>query len=152
MLCVKHCSIGVEHGLQDVLIGVWVELVAVTLVEFVVEFHPVQTDCVQEAFQHVHAHKYRERHTPEAWPENQCHKCSNNTIFLSENVVSEDEIEEGNSQLGVCEGKGPQSQIRSCVGNGTEGKFNGLDHLMNEDLTEGVTSVIFHSHFLELIF
>lgn len=151
MLCVKHCSIGVENALQDVLVGVWVKPVAVTFVEFVVEFHPVQTDCVQEAFQHVHAHQHRERHTPEARPENHCHNCSNKTILISQNVMSEDEVEEGDCQLRVRQGKGPQSQVRGCVRHGTEGKLNGLDHLMDEDLTKGVTSLIFHSHLLDLI-
>lgn len=63
-------SVSVENVLQDVRVRVWVELVAVTLVEFVVEFYPVQTNCVQEALQHVHAHQHTECHGPQHWPEN----------------------------------------------------------------------------------
>jgi hypothetical protein len=34
--------------------------------EFVLEFHPVQTQCMQEAFEHIHGEQHRERgHRPD---------------------------------------------------------------------------------------
>lgn len=55
--------------MQNVCVGVWLKLVAVAFVEFVLEFYPVETDRVQEAFQLVHQHKDAECHSPENGPE-----------------------------------------------------------------------------------
>ena len=62
----------VENVLQDVGVSVWLELVAVAFVEFVLEFYPVETDRVQEAFQFVHKHQDTESDGPEDGPENDC--------------------------------------------------------------------------------
>lgn len=56
--------------MQDVGVGVWLKLIAVAFVEFVLEFYPVETDCVKEALQLVHKHKDAECDGPENGPEN----------------------------------------------------------------------------------
>jgi hypothetical protein len=46
--------------LQHFLEGIRNILVATALVEFVLEFDPMQSQAMQEALQHVHAHQHKE--------------------------------------------------------------------------------------------
>jgi hypothetical protein len=48
----------------------WLELVSLSLVEFVLELDPMKTEGMQEALEQVHAHEDGERNRPEDWPQN----------------------------------------------------------------------------------
>jgi hypothetical protein len=49
----------------------------------------------------------------------------------------------------MCKRQGPESQVGSCVGNGSKDELNSLDHLMDESLSEGMV-VMINSHILKL--
>jgi hypothetical protein len=46
-------------------------------------------------------------------------------------------IEEDGGKLTMGKGKSPETEIRSCVGDGTENEFDGLNQLMDEEIREG---------------
>ena len=48
--------------------GEWLELVALTFVELVLELNPMETKGMQEALEQIHAHEDGEGDGPEDWP------------------------------------------------------------------------------------
>ena len=69
------CSLLAEHLVQDRIVRVRLELVALTFVEFVLEFHPVKTQRVQRALQRIHTHDNAEGRRPEHGEYQECLKC-----------------------------------------------------------------------------
>jgi hypothetical protein len=51
----------------------------------------------------------------------------------------------------MCKGKCPETKVRSSIGNSTKDEFNGLNHLMNECFSEGM-SMLFDAHIFDLVF
>ena len=49
-----------HFSLKNSLEGIRNELVAISLVELVLEFNPMESEGVQEAFHGIHAHEYKE--------------------------------------------------------------------------------------------
>ena len=58
-----------KHPAENGLIRERSECISVTLVELILELHPVETETVQEALQQVHKHQDAECDGPEDWPE-----------------------------------------------------------------------------------
>lgn len=127
----------VKHGL----VLVWLELVAVTLVELVLEFHPVQSQSVEEALKSVHQHQHAEGDGPEHWPTNHTQDEGANGRILGE-CTRENQVLEDLGQLGVGKRQCPKSQVRGSVGDSSKHELNGLNHLVDEHFAEGVAVIM----------
>ena len=91
------------------------EGITVTLVEFVLELNPVETQRMQCALQSIHKHENTKVDTPESRPHddatNYCHSI---TLAAYDHVIAHNlhgQIEEDLSQLRVCKGQCPESEI-----------------------------------------
>jgi hypothetical protein len=76
-------------------------------------------------------------------------RCSGATITQIPSFLKK-LLKESFSELRVSEGQSPKTEVRSSVRNATENEFNGLNHLMDEVVTESVFSVCIGAavHFL----
>jgi hypothetical protein len=102
---------------EDLSDGVGAELVAVTLVEFVLEFDPVQTEGVQEALHGVHAHEHAEgdREEGEEGNEEPEYRPAGCLRFKASTVLHKDQLQEDSGQLRVSEGESPKTEVGGCV-------------------------------------
>lgn len=57
-------------------------------------------------------------------------------------VLDEDELEEDGRELGVGKRECPQSEVGGGIRYGAEHEFDGLDHLVDKDVSERVVSVV----------
>lgn len=108
----------------------------------------METQGVEEALKGVHKHEDGEGNTPECWPKNESEDNGHESAISLECVL-EEETHEYFSELTVRKGKSPKTKIGGSVGYGTEDEFDGLDHLVDEVLTESVRLVV--AHVLELL-
>lgn len=113
------------------------ELSAVSLVELVLEFDPVQPQGVQETLQTVHAHQYTDGHTHEYdESESDCEE-------IHAQGALEELVEEDQRQLGVGQRQGPETQLGRGVGHAAQHELDGFDHLVHEQLAERVGMHVF---------
>ena len=80
------CSI--EDVVKDVFIAIWLELVSLTLVEFVLELDPMETKSMQEALEQIHAHENCKGDGPENWPQDNTLKNMSKIIKLTKAMVT----------------------------------------------------------------
>jgi len=121
--------------------------VASSLVEFVLELDPMESERVQEALEHVHQHEHAPCDSHVCEPEDEGPDGDSNyalgrsiyTICVLVPLDREHESQEHLSELGMGQGQGPESQVRGGVGDSSEDEFDGLDHLMDEEVAEGLT-------------
>ena len=95
----------------------------------------MKTECVKEALKDVHHEKNTERYASENAVANEGCKPVN-VEGGNHGLLPED-----SSKLGVSKRKGPKTEVGGGVGNHTQNEFDGLDGLVDEDLTEAVLVV-----------
>jgi hypothetical protein len=112
----------------------------------------METEGVQEALERIHQHEDAEGDGPEDWPRNNTEDNGSSDVLLSEDsaVLLHEQVHEHLSQLTMGKGQSPESQVGSSVRNCSEHELNGLNHLMDEHLSERV-SLILDTHSLELV-
>mmetsp|Transcript_8920 Transcript_8920/g.17665 ORF Transcript_8920/g.17665 Transcript_8920/m.17665 type:complete len:96 (-) Transcript_8920:1356-1643(-) len=93
--------------------------------EFILELNPMKTESVKEALKDIHTKKYAESSS--------CKNSIPNEGSKPVDIKSRKDglLPEHSSELGVSQGKGPKTEVRSSVGNHTENKLNSLDGLMD---------------------
>jgi len=107
---------------------------SVSDVELVLEFYPVQTQCVQKGREGLHNEQHRERTGSPHRPENENHD-NVSTCDLSDDQT----FPEHGTELGVGKGKRPQTEIRSCVTNGSKHELDCVNDLVDSNLAEFAT-------------
>ena len=92
----------------------WGEPVPLSLVEFVLEFDPMQAEGVKEALHHVHGHKYTngEGH-PHEVADPDAEECASNGVGLKGG--HDGVLQEHSCKLTVSEREGPQTEVRGSV-------------------------------------
>lgn len=136
----KSSSFSLEDLDEDNLEVEWFEFVSKTLVELVLEFNPMETEGVEDTLKVIHCHEHKEGDTPEDWPKDDRANDSCSICFALWTVVSENKVPEHFRKLGMCKRQGPESKIRSSVGNSSEDELDGLNHLMDEHFSESVVA------------
>ena len=92
---------------QDLAEFEWIEWVAFTFEELVLELDPMQTQGVQEALQEVHAHEDAKGNCPQYRPKYYSFYNRNYEVLRSENLRPKWQLEESISQLRVRQRQGP---------------------------------------------
>jgi hypothetical protein len=128
-------------GLESLFVVECSKLVALALVELVLELDPMKTECMQEAFHHVHGHQ--DSHS-EGNPEEVSypHTKEGASYRMSFEGRHNGVFKEDSRQLTMSKGEGPQTQIGSSIGDGTQDELNGLDQLVDKDIGEGTMSFL----------
>lgn len=91
----------------------------------------MKTKSVQEGRQSLHNKQHSERGSG---PNSPSSKCDDGTVGLE--GTHEHTIPEHSGQLRVSERQSPKTQIRSCVRNGSENEFDGVDNLVDHNFGE----------------
>lgn len=113
------------------------ELVALALVEFILELNPMQTESVKEALHHIHRHKHTDREGhPHKVTDEDSEVCASDSMCLE--TWNDGVLDEHSGKLSVGKREGPQSEVGCRVGNGSQHKLNGLNQLMDKDVGESV--------------
>merc|ERR1711972_1024098 len=123
------------RSFQDELAHVeWCKLLATGLVELALELHPVQTQGVQETLQDIHPQEHAQCNTKPCRE----HEVNHDPVRWERHRQSHRQglLEEDKRQLLVRKGQGPDTQVRCGVGDGAEHILNGLDDLVDENLTK----------------
>ena len=104
--------------------------------ELVLEFDPVKTKGVQEALEHVHHQQDTKGDTSKDTVANEGSK--------PVDVQSRKHglLPKHSGELGVSKRQGPETKVRSRVGNHTKHELNRFDGLVNDDLSKSVIFVI----------
>ena len=122
--------------LDDLLEGVRGEANTISLEEFVLELNPVQTESMQETFQDIH-------HQQDTKGDSSKHSKSN----VGGKPVHVQSGKHGllpkhSGKLRVSKGKGPKTEVRGSVGDHTKNKLNGLNGLVDDNLTKSMFIVM----------
>ena len=127
--------------LKRLLITEGSELVALALIEFILELNPVETKGVQEALHHVHRHQDTNcERNPHEVADPDTEECTANRVSLKgrhNSVFYED-----SGKLTVSKRKSPETEVRSCVGDGTQHKLDCLYQLVNNDVSRFTMTII----------
>mmetsp|Transcript_25898 Transcript_25898/g.41583 ORF Transcript_25898/g.41583 Transcript_25898/m.41583 type:complete len:221 (-) Transcript_25898:2098-2760(-) len=126
---------------DDILMPVRHECVAISLEELSVELDPMQPQDMQYTFQHVHTHQHGEgnRKPNREHDERHDHIDRESASHSAQNGF----LKEHEGQLLMRQRQCPQTQVRRCVGNCSEHVLDCLDDLMDHDLTE-IRMLVFH--------
>lgn len=125
-ICLERFS-----GEGDRLVGEGDEGVTISLEELVHVFDPVETEGVKECREGLENHENTNGGTQEDSPDG-----PSDEGVHGETVLGQTEIPEDGSELGVSKRQGPETEVGSGVGNGTENELNSLNDLMDESLAE----------------
>jgi len=90
-------------------VRIWCEFLAVSLIKLILEFDPVQTQCMQEALQCIHHHQHADGHSHEG------QEAQRNGDEVNGQRRLEGLVEKCHCQLRVRQRQSPQSQIRRSV-------------------------------------
>jgi len=112
-----------------------------TLEELVLELDPMETESMEEALEDIHHHEHGKSHSHEGEPEDESGDGKADGRRARGPGDSQELLQEHFSELGVSKGQGPETKVGSGVGNSSEDEFDGLNELMDEDLTNGVVIV-----------
>ena len=91
---------------------------------------------MQEALEQVHAHEDAEGDCPENGPEEEGFHDSHDKRRRAKYLWSEGQLEECIRKLRVRQRESPETEVWSGVGDRTKDKFDGFDHLVDEDGAE----------------
>ena len=98
-IVVVCCSL--SEVLERVFVVERCEFVTLSLVKFILEFDPVQTECVEEALHHVHAHEHTKGEgDPHEVADPQTEECAHDTVHLESGHNSV--FKEHSCQLTMC--------------------------------------------------
>merc|ERR1719272_2299614 len=112
--------------------------VTLSLEELVLEFDPMESDGMKSALHDIHHHQDGHSHGPEGEPHDEGADDSTDKALIGTPSQGETLFEEDSSELRVSKGESPQSEVRGSVGDRSENKLDGLNHLMDEKSAEGV--------------
>jgi len=128
----------VDLLLEDVLTVEGQVHVASTLEELVLELDPVETQSMQKALKHIHQHKHTEGYSHEGEPDDEGTDGLGGDRVLWEGVPwhLQDLLQEHKGELGVSEGESPQTQVGGSVGDGTKHELDGLNQLVDSQLSQ----------------
>jgi hypothetical protein len=122
--------------------------VTLSVEELVLELDPVKSDGMEAALHDIHHHEDGHGHSPEGEPNNEGSNDSHGKRSIGLPGHRHHLFDEHGSQLRVSKGERPQSEVRGSVGDGTEDKLDGLDHLMDEEASERVVVDFVHTSLL----
>mmetsp|Transcript_87188 Transcript_87188/g.188807 ORF Transcript_87188/g.188807 Transcript_87188/m.188807 type:complete len:290 (+) Transcript_87188:153-1022(+) len=117
---------------------VWLEFMSISFVELALEFNPMESEGVEETLQTVHAHEHSNGHTHEDDEAESDHE------EVGAERGFEQLVEEDQRELRVREREGPQSQLGGRVAHAAQREFDGFDHLVHEQLAEGMGVFVFN--------
>mmetsp|Transcript_28987 Transcript_28987/g.55539 ORF Transcript_28987/g.55539 Transcript_28987/m.55539 type:complete len:200 (-) Transcript_28987:2060-2659(-) len=107
------------------------ELIAITMIELVLELHPMETKGMEEGTQRFHSHQHAERGHG---PHKEAHR-HHHWIAVAD-AHHEDAFPEDVRELRVREAQCPQPQVRSRVGHRPQHKLNRVNDLMHQHVRE----------------
>mmetsp|Transcript_110641 Transcript_110641/g.191786 ORF Transcript_110641/g.191786 Transcript_110641/m.191786 type:complete len:219 (+) Transcript_110641:472-1128(+) len=102
----------------------------------------MQPQCVQECRQRLHPAKNHQRCKE---PDGKANEGKDPSSLVHAEGHDHGKIPEHLRQLSMGQRQGPQSEVRCCVGDATQNKFNCVDHLLDDHLRHIKGLVLFSS-------
>ncbi len=121
---------------KDLLERVRTETNSICLEKFILELNPMKTKSVKETFKHVHHQKYSKGGCGENTETKEC--CEKVHVQSSQHSL----LPEYSSKFGMGKRQSPETKVGCSVGNHTKDKLDGLNCLVNDDLSKAMLFLI----------